>query len=213
MCLAALLAVRAGGESAVDKSSAGRYLLCRDGEIRLLPALAKEEMPAGRVRGLAAVGGFVFDIAWCENRIQELKVVSMRGGSCRIRVSPGLFSPVLHKAGRASANPAIRATQAVAPDPAWPPSNFSDAKHFPTECFDFETAPGEVRVMRGTAGRENGVKRVARFSDGFLKTDEARRIAQNVLDYQLASGGWPKNVPMDDPLGARDYANWRKARK
>ena len=47
-------------------------------------------------------------------------------------------------------------------------------------------------------------KKIVRKSpDSFFCTDEAVRIAENVLDYQRVTGGWPKNVAIHEPLGAR----------
>ena len=45
-------------------------------------------------------------------------------------------------------------------------------------------------------------KQIARsYPDEFFMTPEARRIAQNVLDYQRNTGGWPKNLPIHRELG------------
>jgi len=45
-------------------------------------------------------------------------------------------------------------------------------------------------------------KRIVRESpDAFFKTEEAKRIADNVLAYQRETGGWPKNLPIHRPLG------------
>ena len=41
-------------------------------------------------------------------------------------------------------------------------------------------------------------KQIARMEqDSFFLTDEARRIAENVLAFQRCTGGWPKNIDMD----------------
>ena len=45
----------------------------------------------------------------------------------------------------------------------------------------------------------------SRFS--FFKTSEAARIAQNVLDYQRKTGGWPKNIAMHKPLTEDERVN------
>mgnify|MGYP001408568631 CR=1 FL=1 len=45
----------------------------------------------------------------------------------------------------------------------------------------------------------------SRFS--FFKTSEAARIAQNVLDYQRKTGGWPKNIAMHKPLTEEERMN------
>lgn len=45
-------------------------------------------------------------------------------------------------------------------------------------------------------------KRIVQESpDAFFLTDEAKRIADNVLAYQRETGGWPKNIPIHRPLG------------
>lgn len=45
-------------------------------------------------------------------------------------------------------------------------------------------------------------KKIVRESpDAFFQTDEAKRIADNVLAYQRETGGWPKNIPIHRPLG------------
>ena len=42
--------------------------------------------------------------------------------------------------------------------------------------------------------------------DDFYKTEEAKRIADNVLLYQLTTGGWPKNIFMAKELTAEEKA-------
>ncbi|NPD91081.1 pectate lyase [Prevotella sp. PMUR] len=44
---------------------------------------------------------------------------------------------------------------------------------------------------------------VRKSPDSFFRTDEAVRIAENVLDYQRVTGGWPKNIAIHEPLGDR----------
>lgn len=45
-------------------------------------------------------------------------------------------------------------------------------------------------------------KQIVRNSpDDFFRTDEAKRIAGNVLAYQRETGGWPKNIAIHRPLG------------
>lgn len=44
------------------------------------------------------------------------------------------------------------------------------------------------------------VKLAPAFTDDFYKTNEAARIADNVLLYQLTTGGWPKNIYMPKEL-------------
>jgi len=48
--------------------------------------------------------------------------------------------------------------------------------------------------------------------DGWYSSAEAVRIADNVLAYQLACGGWPKNVDMAAPLDTAAKAKLREAR-
>ncbi len=47
-------------------------------------------------------------------------------------------------------------------------------------------------------------KYAAGLDDAFFATDEAARIAGNVLDRQLDSGGWPKNVAMQNVLSPEE---------
>lgn len=42
------------------------------------------------------------------------------------------------------------------------------------------------------------------LKDRFYKSDEAKRIADNVLLYQLTTGGWPKNIYMPKELSAEE---------
>ena len=44
------------------------------------------------------------------------------------------------------------------------------------------------------------VKAAANYPDSFFTTEEARRVGDNVLLYQHTTGGWPKNVQMQDSL-------------
>ena len=47
-------------------------------------------------------------------------------------------------------------------------------------------------------------KIVGSFNDDFYHTNEAKRIAENVLLYQQATGGWPKNVYMAAELNEQE---------
>ncbi|MCR8666777.1 pectate lyase [Aestuariibaculum sp. M13] len=42
--------------------------------------------------------------------------------------------------------------------------------------------------------------------DNWFATEEAKTIAENVLLYQRAIGGWPKNTQMQNPLSSREKA-------
>ena len=43
-------------------------------------------------------------------------------------------------------------------------------------------------------------REASKFAEAFYRTDEARRIGENVLLYQLESGGWPKNIYIPEEL-------------
>lgn len=50
-------------------------------------------------------------------------------------------------------------------------------------------------------------KQVARIKqDSFFLTDEARRIAENVLAFQRCTGGWPKNIDMARRMSDEELA-------
>ena len=181
-----------------------RYIQSRSGEIQLLPALTLEEIPRGRVSGVESAGGFVFDIEWRENKMTKMRVHSPSGGVCRIRSYAGMGSPLLRKAKGDCPNPAIAATKG-APADTLPESCFERKKNpLSSVCFDFDTEPGETLEFRGVSGNQDWTGYSSKLSDAFLVSPEAARIAQNVLDWQLDTGGWPKNVPMHDRLSPKE---------
>ena len=50
-------------------------------------------------------------------------------------------------------------------------------------------------------------KQIARMEqDSFFLTDEARRIAENVLAFQRCTGGWPKNIDMARRMNDKELA-------
>lgn len=52
---------------------------------------------------------------------------------------------------------------------------------------------------------------VLRTTDAaFFKTEEARRIGEQVLAYQRITGGWPKNIDMVAPLSSQGLARVRQ---
>ena len=57
---------------------------------------------------------------------------------------------------------------------------------------------------QGKAGKNKKKERWASFAknakDAFFTTAEAARIGDNLLFYQHATGGWPKNMQLQDPL-------------
>jgi len=54
--------------------------------LRLLPALP-DDWPEGIVKGLKGRGAFVMDIAWKGGTLQEARVTSLRGSTCRVKSS------------------------------------------------------------------------------------------------------------------------------
>ena len=206
----ALLGVLAIANTASGKAAYGtdfpeRYIQCYNGEIQILPALTKEEIPQGHVSGVEAVGGFVFDIEWKENKMTKMRVLSKEGGVCRIRSYGGIGSPLLRKAKKDCPNLAIAATKDRVRGPDTPESVFDRADHpISSICMEFDTEPDEVIEFHGVKDNQDWTNYARSLPDRFLKTAEAARIAQNVLDWQLETGGWPKNVPMHEKLTAKE---------
>lgn len=54
--------------------------------------------------------------------------------------------------------------------------------------------------------------RCLRQSGGFYSTEEAVRVADNVLLYQRSSGGWPKNINMAVALDGEEKARLRRGK-
>lgn len=52
-----------------------------------------------------------------------------------------------------------------------------------------------------------------KLDDAFFRTDEARRIADNVLLYQQTTGGWPKNIYMPAELSPEERTKAIDAKK
>ena len=207
LCAACLASVAFAQKGGYGTDAPERYIQCYKGEIQILPALTKDEMPRGHVSGVEAVGGFVFDLEWKENKMTKMRVLSKEGGVCRIRSYAGIGSPLMRKAQHDCANAAIAATKDRVRGPETPESVFDRADHpLPSVCFDFDTEPGEVLEFRGVSGNQDWTDYSKSLPDRFLTTAEAARIAQNVLDWQLDTGGWPKNVPMQEKLTAKERA-------
>ncbi|MDR3711826.1 MAG: hypothetical protein P4L51_03335, partial [Puia sp.] len=60
-------------------------------EIRLLPTLPRV-WPDGRVKGLRARGGFIFDLWWKDNKLSKVRVQSLCGNPCRLMYNGNLVS-------------------------------------------------------------------------------------------------------------------------
>ena len=194
LALASALAAGAAGSKGFD---ARRYLQCRSGEIQLLPALGVDEMRKGHKENLEALGGFVFNLEWNENKMTKMRVLSKEGGVCRVRSYGAIGSPLMRKAKGRCTNAAIASTEGQAVPDGTPESCFERAKNpLPSVCLEFDTEPGEILEFHGQSGNQDWTDYAAHLDERFLKTAEAARIAQNVIDWQLDSGGWPKNVPM-----------------
>lgn len=58
-----------------------------DGVVHLLPALPKDEIREGEVKGLVARGGFVVDVKWEGGRLKEATVESRLGNQLALRVA------------------------------------------------------------------------------------------------------------------------------
>ncbi len=57
----------------------------RNGEIHILPALPKA-WPDGEAKGICARGGFVLDIHWKNGSLAQLRIVSLAGKTCKLRL-------------------------------------------------------------------------------------------------------------------------------
>ena len=201
----ALMGSLAAGATGAEDFDARRYLQCRSGEIQLLPALGVDEMRKGHKENLEAPGGFVFNLEWRENKVTKMRVLSKEGGVCRVRSYGAIGSPLMRKAKGRCPNAAIASTEGQTVPDGTPESCFERAKNpLSSVRLEFDTDPGEILEFHGQSGNQDWTNYASRLDDRFLKTAEAARIAQNVIDWQLDSGGWPKNVPMHERLSAKE---------
>ena len=74
-----------------------------------------------------------------------------------------------------------------------------------------------LAIVSGTQGRENSAtsiswRRCLSQRPEFYATEEAIRIADNLLLHQRNSGGWQKNIDMASVLNEQDKAELRKAK-
>lgn len=169
-------------------------------------------MRKGHKENLEALGGFVFNLEWNENKMTKMRVLSKEGGVCRVRSYGAIGSPLMRKAKGRCPNAAIASTEGQAVPDGTPESCFERAKNpLPSVCLEFDTEPGEILEFQGQSGNQDWTDYAAHLDERFLKTAEAARIAQNVIDWQLDSGVWPKNVPMHAKWLGREAARARRA--
>ena len=58
-----------------------------------------------------------------------------------------------------------------------------------------------------TAKAQQAFKNITReTSPEFFKSDEAKRVGDQILLYQRVTGGWPKNIDMAKPLSDEEKA-------
>jgi alpha-L-fucosidase 2 len=69
------------------------------GVIELLPALPSE-LPDGEVKGICARGGFVLDMKWKQEKLQQVTVVSKTGNPCRLKYGVQEIQFATKKSGR-----------------------------------------------------------------------------------------------------------------
>lgn len=80
------------------------FMQSHDGFIYILPALPSV-WKDGSIKGLVARGGFVIDIDWKDSKVTKLKVHSLYGGNCRIRIAAPLKGNGIKKAKGENINP------------------------------------------------------------------------------------------------------------
>ena len=184
------------------------YALVHNGEVQILPDLDKSEVAEGHVEDVEVAGGFVFDIEWKNNTLTHLKLTSKEGGWVRIKTNAGLSSPLLEKPRKMVKNPVLAATVVKDHDPktCGAKTMFEDAraKSIRIHGYDLFTEKGETFDFRTTSGNQDWTDYCGAMSEDEMKSDEGKRIAENVIDYQLETGGWPKNKPMQDRLSPRE---------
>lgn len=75
-------------------------------------------------------------------------------------------------------------------------------------CFSFlsilSSNAQEKHDYRAQQNYRNWVRLVPKLTADFYETEEAVRIADNVLLYQLTTGGWPKNIYMPKELSEKE---------
>lgn len=79
------------GIQGVTAGIAEMLIQSHEKEIRLLPTLPRV-WPDGRVKGLRARGGFIFDLWWKDNKLSKVRVQSLCGNPCRLMYNGNLVS-------------------------------------------------------------------------------------------------------------------------
>jgi len=116
-----------------------------DGYIYLLPALP-DALPAGKVTGLRARGGFEVDIEWEDHRVKKLTVRSHLGGNCRLRLSADTRlsgDASLVEAQGENLNPFYKVHPVKTPLIS-PKANLAGYDLPDTRLVEFSTEPGKV---------------------------------------------------------------------
>jgi len=76
--------MQADGAPGLSAAIAEMLLQSHEGELNLLPALP-EAWKTGEVSGLCARGGFEVQMRWKDGRLEEARVLSRVGNTCRVR--------------------------------------------------------------------------------------------------------------------------------
>ena len=84
---------------------------------------------------------------------------------------------------------------------------------FGTLLLSLMPLSAQQKTYKEKQNYKNWVKLAPKFEDDFFKTEEAVRIGDNVLLYQLESGGWPKNIFMPAELSKEDIKIVKQAKK
>lgn len=71
-------------------------------------------------------------------------------------------------------------------------------------CCLTEVSAQEKADYKEKQPYKSWVKLAPSLDDAFFRTEEARRIADNVLLYQQTTGGWPKNIYMPAELSTEE---------
>ncbi len=126
-----------------------------DGTIHLLPALP-DDWKDGTVRGLRTRGGFVVEeLSWKNGKVTTVKIKSLLGGNCRIRVAHTQLETVegkLKEAQGSNPNPFFKVEQMAAPLIS-AKAKLESLPLSQTIVHDISTQPG--KVYQFTAGEQS----------------------------------------------------------